>query len=84
MQTIIDVTANSVPVEQAKELPAQVAAPQVSLSIPAPTFASEPQTAAAYKEPAASPTAQAVPPPITEEHPAEEAAADGLYAGMAF
>lgn len=84
MQTIIDVTANSVPVEQAKELPAQVAAPQVSLSIPAPTFASEPQTAAAYKEPAASPTAQAVPPPLTDESPAEEAGADSLYAGMDF
>ena len=84
MQTIIDVTANSVPVEQVKELPTQVAPPQVSLSIPAPTFASEPQTAAAYKEPAASPTAQAVPPPITDEPPAEEIAADGLYAGMDF
>lgn len=84
MRRIIDVTANTVPVEQVKELPAQAAPPQLSLGIPAPTFASEPQTAAAYKEPAASPTAQAVPPPIADEPLAEEAAADGLYAGMDF
>ncbi len=84
MRRIIDVTANSVPVEQAKELPAQAAPPQLSLSIPAPTFASEPQTAAAYKEPDASPTAQAVPPPLADEPPAEEAGADSLYAGMDF
>ena len=84
MRRIIDVTANSVPVEQAKELPAQAAPPQLSMSIPAPTFASEPQMAAAYKEPDASPTAQAVPPPLAEEPPAEEAGADSLYAGMDF
>lgn len=84
MRRIIDVTANTVPVEQAKELPAQAAPPQLSLGMPAPTFASEPQTAAAYKEPAASPTSQAVPPPIADEPPAEEAAADSLYAGMDF
>ena len=84
MRRVIDVTANTVPVEQVKELPAQAAPPQLSLSIPAPTFASEPQTAAAYKEPAASPTAQAVPPPLADESPAEEAAADSLYAGMDF
>lgn len=84
MRRIIDVTANTVPVEQAKELPAQAAPPQLSMGIPAPTFASEPQTAAAYKEPAASPTAQAVPPPIADEPPAEEAGADSLYAGMDF
>lgn len=84
MQTIIDVTANTVPVEQVKELPAQAAPPQLSLGIPAPTFASEPQTAAAYKEPAASPAAQAVPPPLADESPAEEAGADSLYAGMDF
>lgn len=84
MRRVIDVTANTVPVEQVKELPAQAAPPQVSLSIPAPTFASEPQTVPAYKEPAASPTAQAVPPPIIDEPPAEEAAADSLYAGMDF
>lgn len=84
MRRIIDVTANTVPVEQAKELPVQAAPPQLSLGIPAPTFASESQTAAAYKEPAASPTAQAVPPPIADEPPAEEAAVDSLYAGMDF
>lgn len=84
MRRIIDVTANSVPVEQAKELPAQAAPPQLSMSIPAPTFASEPQMAAAYKEPDASPTAQAVPPPLADESPAEEAGADSLYAGMDF
>lgn len=84
MRRIIDVTANTMPVEQAKELPAQAAPPQLSLGIPAPTFASEPQTAAAYKEPAASPAAQAVPPPLADESPAEEAAADSLYAGMDF
>lgn len=84
MRRIIDVTANTVPVEQVKELPAQAAPPQLSLGIPAPTFASAPQTAAAYKEPAASPTSQAVPPPIADEPLAEEAAADGLYAGMDF
>ncbi len=84
MRRVIDVTANTVPVEQAKELPAQATPPQLSLGMPAPTFASEPQTAAAYKEPAASPTSQAVPPPIADESPAEEAAADSLYAGMDF
>ena len=84
MRRVIDVTANTVPVEQVKELPAQAAPPQLSLSIPTPTFASEPQTAAVYKEPAASPTAQAVPPPLADEHPAEEAGADSLYAGMDF
>lgn len=84
MRRIIDVTANTVPVEQAKELPAQAAPPQLSLGMPAPTFASEPQTAAAYKEPATSPTAQAVPPPIANEPLADEAAADSLYAGMDF
>ena len=84
MRRIIDVTANTVPVEQAKELPAQAMPPQLSLGIPAPTFASEPQMAAAYKEPAASPTAQAVPPPIADEPLAEEAAADSLYVGMDF
>ena len=77
MRRIIDVTANTVPVEQAKELPAQAAPPQLSLGIPAPTLD-------AYKEPAASPTAQAVPPPIAGEPPAEEATADSLYAGMDF
>lgn len=84
MRRIIDVMANSVPVEQAKELPTQVMPPQLSLGIPAPTFASEPQTAVAYKEPDASPTAQAVPPPLADESPAEEAGADSLYAGMDF
>lgn len=84
MRRIIDVTANTMPVEQVKELPAQAAPPQLSLGIPAPTFASEPRTAAAYKEPAASPTAQAVSQPLADESPAEEAAADSLYAGMDF
>ncbi|WP_276676053.1 recombinase RecT [Selenomonas artemidis] len=76
MRRIIDVTANSVPVEQVKELPTQVAAPQLSLGIPAPTLNADPQTAVAYREPVA--------PPIADEPPAEEAAADGLYAGMDF
>ena len=76
MRRIIDVMANSVPVEQAKELPTQVMPPQLSLGIPAPTINADPQTAIAYREPVA--------PPITDEPPAKEAATDDLYAGMDF
>lgn len=82
MQTIIDVTANSVPVEQAKELPAQVAAPQEET--PAAITSAHRRAALApaqYEMPGEDERAKM---PITEEPPAEEAAADSLYAGMAF
>ena len=82
MQTIIDVTANSVPVEQVKELPTQVAAPQEE--IPAAITSAHRRAALApaqYEMPGEDERAKM---PITEEPPAEAAAADGLYAGMDF
>ena len=82
MQTIIDVTANSVPVEQVKELPTQVAAPQEE--IPAAITSAHRRAAIApaqYEMPGEDERAKM---PIADEPLAEEAAADGLYAGMDF
>lgn len=82
MRRIIDVTANSVPVEQVKELPTQAAAPQEE--IPAAITSAHRRAALApaqYEMPGEDERAKM---PIIDEPPAEEAAADGLYAGMDF
>lgn len=82
MRRIIDVTANSVPVEQVKELPTQVAVPQEE--IPAAITSAHRRVALApaqYEMPGEDESAKML---IADEPPAEEAAADGLYAGMDF
>ena len=82
MRRIIDVTANSVPVEQVKELPTQVAVPQEE--IPAAITSAHRRVALApaqYEMPGEDESAKML---IADEPPAEESAADGLYAGMDF
>ena len=82
MRRIIDVTANSVPVEQVKELPTQVAVPQEE--IPAAITSAHRRVAPApaqYEMPGEDESAKML---IADEPPAEESAADGLYAGMDF
>lgn len=82
MRRIINVTANSVPVEQVKELPTQVAVPQEE--IPAAITSAHRRVALApaqYEMPGEDESAKML---IADEPPAEESAADGLYAGMDF
>lgn len=82
MRRIIDVTANSVPVEQVKELPTQVAVPQEE--IPAAITSAHRRVALApaqYEMPGEDESAKML---IADEPPADEAAADSLYAGMDF
>ena len=82
MRRIIDVTANSVPVEQVKELPTQVAVPQEE--IPAAITSAHRRVALApaqYEMPGEDESAKML---IADEPLADEAAADSLYAGMDF
>lgn len=99
MQTIIDVTANTVPVEQAAQLPPReikpILSPLAASGVPVPTFAPQEEAPAAitsaHRRAAPAPAQYETPGederakmPIIDEPPADEAAADSLYAGMDF
>lgn len=99
MRRIIDVTANTVPVEQAAQLPPReikpILSPLAASGVPVPTFAPQEEAPAAitsaHRRAALAPAQYEMPGederakmPITDEPPAEETAADGLYAGMDF
>ena len=77
MRRIIDVTANTVPVEQVAQLPQEEAPAAITSAhhrvTPAPLTMEAPEEAGPVEE-----------APIATEPPTEEAAADGLYAGMDF
>lgn len=100
MRRIIDVTANTVPVEQAAQLPPREMKPTLlplaASGVPVPTFAPQEEApvaiTSAHRRTAPAPLAMEMPEesvlvkeaPIAIEPPTEEAAADGLYAGMDF
>ena len=100
MRRIIDVTANTVPMEQAAQLPPRemkpILSPLAASGVPVPTFAPQEEAPAAitsaHRRVAPAPLAMEMPEesvlvkeaPIATEPPTEEATADGLYAGMDF